>query len=139
MKKIKNQKGMTLIESTLTIMILAIGFLPTVTLMQSFMKKHVVPGYETEAYLLAKDRLEEVLVDKSFDGFSSVESELYSTDVVTQNGMNYTRTVNVLEVSSSDLSTPEVDSGVKLVTVQVSFDVGSEKTIQVQSVVTDYI
>lgn len=123
-KKLKNQKGFTLLESILAATIISVGIWGAMLVTQNAQVTGVYSDKVTIATQLANEKLEEIIADKSLksSGYSGITETNYSAETLSGNFSGYERSVTITEVSDADLSTPTTGSGLKKVTVTVSFD-----------------
>ena len=94
--------------------------------------------YTTIATNLANEKIEEILAIKSMqeEGFEYIDEANFSSETLSGVFAPFTRTVSVVEVSASDLSTEEEDSGLKKVTVTVTWD--NNKTVSLITLLANY-
>ena len=95
--------------------------------------------YRVVASQLASEKMEEVIADKSFQGYSTITEANYPDETLADPYNGFARETDVTEVDPSDLSTPQVGSGYKRVDVRVTWGSDdSDTTIVVSTVLTDY-
>lgn len=126
MYKSNRQKGFTLIETILAMLVLAVGIFGTMHLFYQTTHR----TFETDAYLkataLAREKLEEITFDKKMNGYAyAVDANYPVSEVLTGNFSDFTRTISIREVDATDLNTTQNNSGYKKVTVMVSWSGGS--------------
>ena len=135
---LKNQRGFSLIEAVLTITLLAIGFAGGLALFTNSTDNSLLKDYRVIASQLASEKLELIILDKTFQGYDYVDAVNYPDEDLADPYDNFTRTVTVEEVQSADLTTPEANSGYKRVDVQVTWGAETYQTITVSTVLTEY-
>lgn len=134
----KNQKGFSMIETVLTSMILAVGLVGGLLVFQNASANTLYSDFTTIATQSANEKLEEVMADKEFSGYAIVTEANYPSENLST-PYEMTRTVSVLEVSASDLVTPDSGSGLKKVDVSVCWgDCSSSHTATVSTLIADY-
>ena len=102
-----NQKGFTLIEVILVIVIMAIA-IPSLITGVSFMTQGQVNTLgTTTAADLAQEKLEQIIADKRNPavGFSNITNARYPAETPVTGFSNYNRSVNIICVSAADLNT----------------------------------
>jgi Tfp pilus assembly protein PilV len=132
----KNQKGFSMLEGTFSTMLLAVGLFGGMTVMQNVTATTLNGDMNSIAIQLANEKIEEVMADKTFQGYNSVLDEEYPEEDLSAPYQGFNRLVNVTEVNDSDLITEEVGSGLKRVDVTVSW--GGDDSVTVTSMVGDY-
>lgn len=127
--------GFTLIETVLAISLIAVGFLGTFAMFQNSLGSAVTSVQTLQATWLARERLERVLFSKEMNGYASITTANYpSPETFTGTFSPFTRTTQILEVSSANLTSASNGSGYKRVTVAVTW-VGGH-SIQLEGLVT---
>lgn len=133
-----NRRAMTLIEVAMAVLILSISMTP---LMKSFAenaRQTISATQDSVASFLVTERMEEIIAARyrSSTGYSNVLQASFSDESPVTNFPAFTRTVTVQEVAS-DLSTPQTGSGIKRVTVNVSWNSGA-KQMQLVRIFADF-
>ncbi len=101
------EKGFTLIEVILVIVIMAIA-IPSLIMGVSFMTQRQVNALgTTTAADLAQERLERIMADKRnpLVGFSNLTNARYPAETPVAGFTQYNRSVNIICVTAADLST----------------------------------
>lgn len=138
MNRLNNNKGFTLLETILTTIILSVGIFGAMLATQNATANSVSDDSKTVAVYLANEQVEEVISEKSFQGYNYVLAKTYTTDdEFAQNFPGYTKSVQIEEVSSSDLNTTSSGSGYMKVTVTVAWGNGTSEQIQVATLLTN--
>lgn len=137
----KNQKGSTLIDSMLSILLIGFSIFGGIYAIQNSLVSSLKSEDYIIAELLANEKLEMIIGDKALsnDHYNAIIAENYPIETIYHNdNVNYkfTRKIIIQEVSESDLSTPESDSGYKKVTVKVSWAENS-KHIKMATILSD--
>lgn len=140
LRLLKNQKGFTFIESILTTLVLSMGLWGTMALFQNATSHVSTSNWQVIATQLANEKLENIIADKKFQGYNIIDSTNYPNETLNAPYQGVQRNVTIVEVSPADFSTPEPNSGYKLVTVEVvwSQEVGSLGSINVSTLLTNY-
>ena len=128
---LKNNQGFTFIELVLTVLILGTGLFGLLATFQNV----VVHGANSEEYVtaayLTSSKMEEIIADKSSQGYDFVINANYNTsENLAGNFVGYTRTLNIFEVNSNDLITPQANTGYKRVVVSVVSPGGATVTYE---------
>jgi len=131
MNYFRAQKGFTLIEVVLAIVIIGIALTGLLTLYQNVVNH----GSQSEEYVtaayLTSSKMEEIIADKDNQGYAFVIDSNYSTsENLTAPFLGYTRTLNFVEVDPNDLTTPQADSGYKRIVVNVTSPGGAVVTYE---------
>ena len=137
---IRNQQGLTLLEAALGLMVISLGFLGLLPLMTSATANTLSSDHIVTSTFLANELTENIIADHEFQGFDYIDNDNYPT--VNVGGLDddssfnqYVRSVNIVEVDQTDLSTPDVGSGYKKVDVTVVWN--NEQTVTVTTLLTD--
>lgn len=125
-----------MLEGTFSTMLLAVGLLGGMAVMQNVTATTMNGDMNSIAIQLANEKIEEVMADKSFQGYNVVADENYPGEELEAPYQGFSRNVTVTEVNSGDLTTEEVGSGLKKVDVTVSW--GNGDSVTVNSMVGDY-
>lgn len=130
------KNGFTLIEAILTLGVLAAGLLGVLLLYHQNVARSGEMEQTLVATLLAQERLEQIIHDKKYQGYAFINSSNYPvTEELTPEGFpGYLRTLTIVEVNTTDLTTPRVGSGYKRVAVGVQIPGGD--LIQLETLVT---
>ncbi len=122
-------RGFTLIEVVLTIVVISIGLVAMMLLFDNVTHNAMQSDMNMTATYLARERLEIIAFDKVYSGYDSIENARYGTsENVNVGGKNYIRELNIYEVNKFDLITAEQDSNFKRVDVTVKWgNEGSQK------------
>lgn len=135
-KKLKNQKGFTLVESIMTTVLLGVGLLGGMMVMQNSVLHTVKGDMSTIATQLASEKVESILADKAFNSYEYLDSDNYDTEQL--DTYNMTRWVSIVEVSGEDLETPSEGSGMKKVDVTVAWGDTSAEQVVVTTLISSY-
>lgn len=136
MQKLRDQKGLSLIEAVLAVMIVAVGFLGMLPLMTSATANTLSSNYIMTCTFLGDEQVETIIADKRFRGYDYVVNANYPAQQMTGDFSEYRRTVSITEVNRTDLSTPQAGSGYKLINVTVTWN-GQQNAV-VSTLVTNF-
>jgi len=136
-KRLRNTGGYTVIETILTAVILGTALLGGMMVMQNATANTVNNDFNTVATQLANEKVEIIIADKEFLGMNAVSNANYPSETVVD-VYNMTRSVSVTEVNASDLSTPEVGTGLKVVVVTVTWGTLDYQKVSVTTLLADY-
>ena len=122
-------RGFTLIEVVLTIVVISIGLVAMMLLFDNVTHNAMQSDMNMTATYLARERLEIIAFDKVYSGYDSIKNARYGTsENVNVGGKNYIRELNIYEVNKFDLITAEQGSNFKRVDVTVKWgNEGSQK------------
>lgn len=137
-KTIKNQKGFSLVEAVLSSVVLGVGLLAGLMVFENAAANTLYSDFTTIAVQTANQKLEEIMADKENSGYAAItEGNYVDEDLVAPYLLK--RVITIYEVSSADLNTPEVDSGLKRVEVFVCWDDCScSHSVTVTTLLADY-
>ena len=139
LQRLHNQKGFSFIEAILTTALMSWALWGILTVFYSASNSSLEGDYRVVASQLASEKMEEVIADKSFQGYSPITEANYPDETLADPYNGFARETDVTEVDPSDLSTPQVGSGYKRVDVRVTWGSDdSDTTIVVSTVLTDY-
>ncbi len=125
-----NDRGLSLLEVILSILILSIGLTGFFALFVTAVTGSAEPVLSDAALYLAQERMEQIAAGKRANGFATLTSANYPNDSPkgpdpVSGPLTFTRTVTFTDVAASDLKTPAVGSGYRKVMVTVSYGRGS--------------
>ena len=132
-----NCKGFSLLEAVLAMTILAIGLVTGLSVLSNVVATSVDQEIHIIASQKASEQIEIILADRQFRGYDYVTTNNYHAEVLS-GSYNLTKNVTITEVSSSDLVTPQINSGAKKVDVQVSWGTGAYQQVLLTTLVVDY-
>ena len=133
-----NRRAMTLIEVAMAVLILSVSMAPLVNSFAENARHTIAATQDSVASFLVTERMEEIIAARyrSPTGYSAVDQASFPGESPVTNFPAFTRTVTVQEVAS-DLSTAQSGSGIKRVTVNVSWNSGA-KQMQLVRIFTDF-
>lgn len=136
----KNQKGFTLIETVLSILVLSIAMGGTLLLFQNATSHSVDSDYRVIAAQLANEKIESIIADKALQGYDSIIEGNYPDETLTGAFNGIQRIVTITEVDPNDLNTAQADSGYKRVRVTVTWGGGAAqvRTLNVDTLLTEF-
>lgn len=137
-KRNNKQRGFSLVEAVLTVLILAIGFMGSLVVTQNITLNALNSNKNIVGVQLANEKLETIMADKQFRGFSYVDNSHYIIESLTPPYNGYSRSVNIVEVQPADLLTPMTGSGIKKVIVTVVWGSLSHQKTVVTGMVSKY-
>ena len=133
------QKGFTLIELALTIVIIAVGLFGMMILFDNVTRGAMEGDLNIISMYLGREKMEKVVFDKVYSGYDYVNMANYASSEAVQIGNNnFIRDLSIYEVSKQDLATPLVDSGFKRIDVTVKWGTTPLQRITVSTVLADY-
>lgn len=137
-KKLKNQTGFTLIESILTLVVFSIGVFGALAISQNMVINSATGDYRVMAGQLASEKIEQIIADKTFKGYSTILNSNYPSESLTGEFAMFTRSTQISEVSSTDYTTPAAGSGMKRVSVTVTWNFQGAKSISVTTLLSQH-
>lgn len=137
-KTLSNQKGFTFIEAILTSVLLSMGLMGGFAMMENATAHSLNNDFLVMGSQLANEKIEEIIADKTFQGYSVVTDAVYPDESLLAPYSGFSRSVSVQEVSSTDLTTPEAGSGYKRVDVTVSWGSAPGEQVEVSTMLSNY-
>lgn len=135
MRVLKNQKGFSVLETIMSTVVLAVGLVGGMVTTQNTLINSERSGQISTATIIAQSKMEEVLADHKFRGFDYItDSSNYPTENLSGNYQGYQQIVEIVEINSEDLQTPEEDSDLALVTIKVIWGSGSNSNVEVKTI-----
>ncbi|MBU0506063.1 MAG: prepilin-type N-terminal cleavage/methylation domain-containing protein [bacterium] len=132
--RISNNRGFSLIECALTILIVSTALIVSMSVLQDGVMANTYSEGTTVATQIANEKLEEILADKAYRGYSYViDSANYPEEIIQG---EITRSVVVTEVSDTDFNTAEEGSGLSKVDVVVKW--AKDEEVVLTTLVSDY-
>lgn len=127
----KTFRGFTLIETVLAISLISVGMLGTFAMIQNSLGSSVTSTQTLQATWLARERLDRILFNKEMSGYNFIIPANYSgNETFTGALIPFTRTTQIVEVSSADLASAQSGSGYKRVTVSVTWPGNNSVTLE---------
>lgn len=143
MKKIlKNENGFSLMEASMSTVILGFAFMVGVATMNNATIANANLDSRVIASQFANEKIEMIMADNYLQPtkYSYIVAANYPDESLkygTTNGA-FTREVDITEVSSSNLNTPLAGSGMKKVEVTVSWGNQNYQKVKLTTLVTSY-
>lgn len=111
-----------MIEAVLTLTLLAGGMLGVLTMYERNVSQANAMEQTLVATQLAQEKMEQIIQNKKYQLYASIIPGNYpSPENLTAQGFpSYTRTTSIVEVSATNLTTPQTGTGYKRITVSVS-------------------
>lgn len=139
LRRFKNQDGFTMIESVLALLVFSIGVVGALAISQNMVISAAAGDYRVMAGQLASEKIEQIIADKTFKGYGTIVNGNYPSEPMTGEFVMFTRTTQILEVSTSDYTTASAGSGMKRVTVTVSWtEYAGAKNISVVTLLSSH-
>jgi type II secretory pathway pseudopilin PulG len=138
MKVMNDKKGFTLLEAVLAVLILGIGFFSTMLLIENISISTINTDRNIVSTQLANEKIETIIADKKFKGFSYVDNSHYPTETLSGPYTGYKRKVFISEVQPGDLFTPMPGSGIKRVLVTVYWGNTAAEQVTITGMVSKY-
>lgn len=130
--------GFSLLEAVLAVLILAVGFFSSTLLISSISISAISTDQSIIGTQLASVKVESIVADKQFLGFSYVDNSHYPLEVLMGDYQGYKRIVAIAEVQEGDLLTPLPGSGIKKVLVTVIWGTQPSQQVTVAGMVSKY-
>lgn len=135
---VEKKNGFTLIELLVTIVVLSAGLTGIMALFENAARGALQADLNVIAANLAHEKLEQVIVSKVANGYSSVGSTPYPNETFTGDLSVYQRLVSITEVSAADLNTPFVGSGYKRIDVTVKWGSKLSERVVLSTILSNY-
>jgi Tfp pilus assembly protein PilV len=120
--RIRNQKGLSMLEAVLGVLVISVGFLGMIPLMTSATANTLSSDHNVTSTFLGEELAETLIADKRFRGYNYIVNANYPAQQMTGNLSQYRRSVNITEVNATDLTTPQAGSGYKRIDVTVTWN-----------------
>lgn len=134
--KIRNEKGLSMLEAILGVLIISVGFLGMMPLMTSATANTLSTDHNVTSTFLADELIENMIADKQFLGYNYIVNANYPVQQMTGDLSQYRRSVSITEVNPNDLSAAQANSGYKRVDVTVTWN--STTSVVVTTLLTNY-
>jgi len=133
------QRGFTLIELALTIVIIAVGLFGMMVLFDNVTRGAMEGDLNIISVYLGREKMERIVFDKVNGGYNYVSMVNYpASENVSVGNNNFIRDLSIYEVSKQDLMTPISSSGFKRVDVTVRWGTGPLQRVTLSTVLTNY-
>jgi len=135
----KKQKGFTLIELALTIVIISVGLFGMMVLFDNVTRGAMEGDLNIISMYLGRERMEKIVFDKAYSGYDYVGMSNYPpSEAVSVGNNNFIRDLSIYEVSKQDLMTPLTGSGFKRIDVTIRWGTEPLQRVSLSTVLTDY-
>ncbi|MCK6457463.1 MAG: hypothetical protein L6Q92_13165 [Phycisphaerae bacterium] len=132
------RRALTMIEVALGTVLLAAGLVPLLSAFREVATRAVDPLMATQASFLAVERMEEIVATRyrAGAGYAAITVDEFPEEKAVMDYDAFERTVAIDEVAD-DLVTPQPGSGLKRVTVTVSWD-GSARRVTLERIIAEF-
>lgn len=137
-KRMNNQKGFTLVESVMAMVVLSIGLWGGLATFTNATASSINSDSQVLGSQLAAQALEEVFIDKNENGYNSIVSENYPSATLSAPYTAYTKSVAINEVDPADMQTSQAGSGYKRVDVTITWGDAYAENVTVSTVFSNY-
>ena len=138
---IKNDKGFTMVEATLSTLILSLTLFTAILFLNTSTVASANIDFRVMATQFASEQIEEILADNQIQPakYNYITNTNYPLEQIDyQNASNlFERKTNIVEVAD-DLLTPQVGNGLKKVDVTVKWGPAPLQKVTLTTVVSDY-
>ena len=138
MTPLRQSRGITLVELVLTIVVISVGLVGIMVVFENVTRGAMQADINVIASNLAREKIEQIIVDKWRDGYEAVVQSIYPDENFQDEFSIFTRSTSILEVAGTDLATPQQGSGYKRVEVTVSWGGEPIKHITIPTVLAKY-
>lgn len=142
MRRIKNQNGFSLLEASMSSLILGFVFFVGVVTMNNATIASANLDSRAIASQFANEKIEVIMADNYLNPnkYDYIVEDNYPSETLTYGNTDdaFTRTVEIAEVNPNDLNAPQVGSGMKRVDIKVSWGDKDYQKVDVTTLVTDY-
>ncbi len=133
----KRSFGFTLIEVTLTIVIISVGLFGMMILFDNVTRGAMEGDMNITAAYLARDKLEQLMMDKVYKGYDYISTSSYpANDNVMVGSYNYIRQLSIYEVNKNDLTSVLAGSGFKRIDVTLKWGTANNQKWTESTLVT---
>lgn len=136
-KTLRDERGFTFVEAILTMTVFTLGMMGALAISQNIVETGVENDYRVMAGQLASEKMEMVIADKAFNGYTYLLNSNYPSETFPTDFKNFTRTVSIEEVSTANMQTPTPGSGLKKVEVTVNWGSDPSQSVTVTTVVAE--
>lgn len=137
--KHRNERGFTLIEAIVTILIVSVMVPPTLVLIRDSQTRRAAPILASRARWLAGEKLEDIIADRhsTTRGWDYIMNASYPSENPVNGFANFSRAVTITE-AGPDLVTP--GAGYKRATVTVTWmdPRSGQATLSLSTILTDF-
>lgn len=137
-KKYRNNKGLTFLDAILSVLVLSIGFWTCLQTLQIITVSSVATDQSIVATQLAKEKVEAIMADKEFKGYTYILSSNYPLETFPVPFLAFSRSVIITEVDANNPNVPMMGSGVKRVEVNVSWGAAPHERVLMSGIVAKY-
>lgn len=134
-----NERGLSLLELVLSVTLLTIissSFLLIFRHAQSTIRSR---GAMLTASYLAAERIEDMTRESTLDDYGNITTANYpASETMTGDYTGLTRTTTITEVSHTDPTTTQANSGLKRIDVKVTWGSESHEQVTLHSFVAEY-
>lgn len=142
MKTILNENGFSLMEASMSCVILGFVFVVGVATMNNATIASANLDSRTIAGQFANEKIEMILADNYLNPakYAYIDESNYPGESLAYGNSNnaFSRTVEIEEVSPNNLTAPQQGSGMKRIDVKVSWGNEAYKQVKITTLVTDY-
>lgn len=131
-------RGFTLIELILTVVVISVGLTGIMVIFENVTRGVTEADNVVVAGNLVREKLEQIVMAKWYSGYAAIVQASYPSETFTGDLSKFTRSTTVQEVSKTDFSTAEVDSGYKRVAVTVTWGARPHQTITIPTILASY-
>lgn len=135
LRRIKSDKGFTLIEAVLTMVLIGIAFFSFGFLFGNIEQEALTSDLTILATKLGREKMEMLMQEKAEDGYSSIVDEAAVT--VSSGNWDFERSVDTQYVNASDLSDAVINTGYMRVDVTVAWGVDAGESITLTTLMTN--
>lgn len=132
-------RGFMLIDTILMITLLGVGLFGVMTYFATVNRNVLDQDMTVTASVLAQDRVDRVVADKSALGYNAIVAALYpSPEALAGNFSGFTRTTTILEVNPANMTAPLPGSGLKRIDVNVQWGNAPNEQVQLTTLLGLY-
>ena len=127
-----------MVELVLTIAVISFGLIGLMVIFENATKGVMQADLNVMAANLAHEKLEQIIVDQWRDGYAELDDSNYPDENFGDEFSVFTRTTSIVEVSETDFTTLESNSGYKRVEVAVTWGEGPTQSIMIPTILASY-
>ncbi len=134
----RQRAGFTLVDTILMMLVVGIGVTGLMTYFISINRQTGNANNTIAAAVLAQERVDQVIADKMYRGYNWIVAASYPNENLTGDFAGYTRTTQIREVNSADLTTNLPGSGLKRIDITVIWGAAAAERVVLTTLVTQY-
>ncbi|QQR81212.1 MAG: hypothetical protein IPJ69_03470 [Deltaproteobacteria bacterium] len=133
------KREVSFIEILCGVVIIFFAFMGALSAYKNSMDKTISQQYSAKAFNLSKEKLDEIMKDRSLHGYRYINNGSYQNpEKLTGENTGFVRHIDIYEVKESDLLTAQAGSDYKRVNVTTSWGPTPEQSVSISTLVTNH-